>query len=645
MRYLILKIILLVLLALPGTGCRQSTTTQGPLPLTAYTAVAYLEVNDTLSLSATGGRLPYSYAKVSGPGSVSAAGVFSSSSTGSALVEISDSRGEKVTVTIHVVNELLVTPDSGTIAAFTNQTFLATGGSGSYAFSLVNALNGTIDAVTGVFTRPWASGQVSVKATDTYGLSKTVTLNLAPGSLHWGGTGWDDAWEHAEDSSGNIFLIMGTSESLPGFANAGGIDIGVIKLDKNGSVIWRRQIGGAANDYQSDFLLTEAGDVYFTVQAAAAWAIGAMTVQPGCNLIKVSGSSGAVSWVTPISATITNRCRYYSLVEGDGGHVYWSGQAYAGTMHGAVSIGVQDNFLFKIDPATGVPVWAHFLNTVTNYYSYLAYDPVTESIIFAGVTDGTLPGKTNTGGRDLYVTRWDTGGTRLWSEQWGNVAGWSHYWNRPMVQDGKIIMCGMTGQTWPNSNYFPAVLIFDIAGGAPVAKTYIETRDLTNASYPFARCSLADNGVVVNFHSQNALTGFTSSGGGVQDVYYFKLDYTGAQDWAYQIRGIRPFLLYDQTDDSLVGVIDSATDLTGGGAVGYDTYLMRITRPGAAPTYTAAGITGGTSGNHYWNNFTRNRAQNGYWLWLSSNGTMDGHVNAGSNDIFLLKYNNDLERQ
>jgi hypothetical protein len=132
----------------------------------------------TLTLSGTGGQGPYTYSVVSGPGTVNAStGVFTAPSTaGSTVVQVTDTNGGTFQITINNYTTLGITPPSITVTAGAGQTmqFGGTGGSGSYAYTLVSG-PGTLSP-TGLYTAANTSGTATVQAKDSTGATAAATV-------------------------------------------------------------------------------------------------------------------------------------------------------------------------------------------------------------------------------------------------------------------------------------------------------------------------------------------------------------------------------------------------------------------------------------------------------------------------------------
>lgn len=643
------RVVLLMAIGLFFSSCEiisgESTITLASQEPVQLSMTPYLQQGQSAPLNITGGTPPYSVKILSGAGTYDPqTNIFSSALIGENLLQISDARGVTTEITLEIVQALSFIAPIGTLAASQDQTFQATGGSGTLTYSTTSPFDTFLNPLTGYFTRPWASGTLNVTATDIHGLSTTEAFTLAPSSLHLGSSGWDDAYQMAQDSQGNLFVITSSYDALPGYANQGNADIGVYKYNKNGQILSRMQFGSSGYDWAADYMMDSSGDLYLTYQASGSWGISPITGGAGCNLIKIK-SDGTLGWVKTISSTVTNRCRYDSLVDGDSGYIYFASQATnsGGSIDGATPIGVQDNYVMKVNKSTGATQWIRFLGTVTNYYSGVFFDAETNSVYFSGVTDGALPSEVNTGGRDFYIVKYDSDGNRLWHDQWGHADGWSHYWSKPFKVGTNMVYCGVTGQTWPNSNYYPVILIYNASGSLVFSKRFNEFRDLTSVSYPYYGCVKDGNSFVFNVSSPFPFDSFTASGGATRDLYYIKYDSIGTEISKHQLANMPARIRIIQTDGSMVGVIDSSADLAADGNSTYNTFLFKIASPGATPAYVKSPLVGTTT-NHYWEDFFQ-LGTDSLFLMVSSDGTVDSHVNAGSNDVYIFKYNSSLQRQ
>ncbi len=103
-------------------------------------------------------------------------------------------------------------------------------------------------------------------------------------------------------------------------------------------------------------------------------------------------------------------------VSADGlGNVYISG--YTRGSLGGTNAGDRDAFTSKYD-ASGTLLWTEQLGTSSDDTPTVVSADGLGNVYISGLTEGSLGG-TNAGGTDAFVSKYDAGGTLLWTEQLG----------------------------------------------------------------------------------------------------------------------------------------------------------------------------------------------------------------------------------
>jgi plastocyanin len=144
---------------------------------------------DTLTFSAVGGSTPYSWTiSATSIGSIIAStGVFTATNTtGTATITAQDAVGDTGTATVNVVilaTALTVTPFNVQVNKGDTLTFVASGGSAPYSYSLSATSIGNIVASTGDFTASTIAGSATVTAIDSRGISGTATVTVLADTL------------------------------------------------------------------------------------------------------------------------------------------------------------------------------------------------------------------------------------------------------------------------------------------------------------------------------------------------------------------------------------------------------------------------------------------------------------------------------
>ena len=185
-----------------------------------------------------------------------------------------------------------------------------------------------------------------------------------------GGTGFDQAYGIAVDSTGNVYTtgwFTGTVDFDPGFvtnnlSSAGSFDIFVSKLDSNGNYVWARRMGGAGEEQGRDIAVDSAGNVYTTgyFENTVDFDPGAglsNLISAGANDIFVSklNSSGNFVWARSMGGTGSDQANGTAV--DSAGNVYTAGQfTFTADFDPAIqtanrtSAGSSDAFTLKLSP-------------------------------------------------------------------------------------------------------------------------------------------------------------------------------------------------------------------------------------------------------------------------------------------------------
>lgn len=173
--------------------------TQGTLPLTVYGPLSISPPSKALgvgtatqSFSGSGGAGPYVYTVVNGSLTNCAvnasSGLFTApGSTGSCSVRVTDQAGQTATSPVTVVSTLAIVPTTVTLQKSHNKTFTATGGSGTYTYSITSAGQAGENLVnstnTGVYTAPSSAGTSTLQISDGTGATATAQITTLPQPL------------------------------------------------------------------------------------------------------------------------------------------------------------------------------------------------------------------------------------------------------------------------------------------------------------------------------------------------------------------------------------------------------------------------------------------------------------------------------
>ena len=181
--------------------------------------------------------------------------------------------------------------------------------------------------------------------------------NFSRITKQWGTAVADAATSVVVDAEGHIYIAGYTKGDLDGNKNAGGYDVFLAKLNMSGDIIWTRQWGTSADDIGFSVAIDANGDLYVVGQTA-------------------------------------------------------------GSLEGNASVGEIDIFLTKWR-ADGTKGWTRQWGTPeADSGASVAIDSA-ENIYVTGMTNGSFDGNTNSGWRDIFLSKWRADGIKVWTKQWG----------------------------------------------------------------------------------------------------------------------------------------------------------------------------------------------------------------------------------
>ncbi|MGZ3774501.1 MAG: beta strand repeat-containing protein [Bdellovibrio sp.] len=300
--------------ATPGTSTVRVTDSVGNIKdatVTIYDGITIspftknLAVNQTFTFSATGGIKPYTFSLFSGVGTVSSSGSYSSSTSGAAIVRVTDSAGNVSDATVSVSTALTINPSSKTLGVNNTYTFSATGGIPPYAFSVLSG-GGSI-TTAGDYKAPATSTSAVVRVTDSAGntsdatvtVNDALTLSPAAATIPAGGTqnfitaGGVSPYTYSVISGGGSF----SSSTYTAPSIASGASISVLVTDSLGNTasgtLTINSITVTISSPNSSDIITNSNKASFTVNGTCS--------ESGRNVM-VSATDGTH---TPVTATAT----------------------------------------------------------------------------------------------------------------------------------------------------------------------------------------------------------------------------------------------------------------------------------------------------------------------------------------------------
>ena len=233
----------------------------------------------------------------------------------------------------------------------------------------------------------------------------------------FGSQGHDVANDVALDAGGNLYIAGFTSAALPSQTNLGGHDAYLTKYGRDGSELWTRQFGTRSDDFGRGVIVDGAGNVYVAGTTTGILA-GQTNLGDVDSFVSRFDSEGKHRWTrqfgTPDEDTATD------VAADVAGNVYVVGWSFV-DLPGTSFIGFQKAYLNKYT-SDGAELWAHQFGTLLDDFALGIAVGAADSPYVVGYTRGAFPGEINLGEGDAFVRSYQGDGRDVWTRQFGSEA-------------------------------------------------------------------------------------------------------------------------------------------------------------------------------------------------------------------------------
>jgi hypothetical protein len=245
------------------------------------------------------------------------------------------------------------------------------------------------------------------------------------------------------DAGGDIYLAGETEGTLPGQVSAGGRDAFLRKYDPAGTELWTRQFGGGGGDGGAGVALDPAGNAYIVGTTRGAMP-GQVTGGDYDAFVRRYDPAGNEVWTRQFGGNEGEGAR--SVATGPDGKVLIVGSTQ-GAFPEQSNAGGFDAFITQYD-VDGNALWMHQFGSDVNDYGVAVATDDSGQIMVVGSTDGALLTKSTGGGTDAFMSRYDSAGTPMWTEQFGGVYS-DGALAVAMDPAGRVFVAGTTEQSAP----------------------------------------------------------------------------------------------------------------------------------------------------------------------------------------------------
>ena len=391
----------------------------------------------------------------------------------------------------------------------------------------------------------------------------------------------------------------------------------------------------ATNDYANGVATDSSGNVYVT--GGTKGGLDGNTSAGNTDLFVVKyNSSGTKQWTKQLGSS--GRDSANGITIDSSGNVYVTGVTFGG-LDWNTSAGANDLFVVKYN-SSGTKEWTEQLGSASSDYANGVATDSSGNVYVAGVTYGGLDGNSK-GNSDLFVVKYNSSGTKEWTKQYGTDR---YDEARGVATDssGNVYVVGGTKGNLNGISNSGRTDAFVIKFNSSGTKQW--TKKLGTWQNDLA------NGVATDSSGNFYVTGFTyqhldgNTSAGKADLFVVKYNSSGTKQWTKQLGTSKHDRARGVATDSSGNVYvtgDTYGGLDGNTNAGYnDLFVVKYNSSGTKQWTKQMG----TSSTDLANGIATDSSGNIY-VTGGTYGGLDGNTNAGNSDLFVVKYNSSGTKQ
>lgn len=280
--------------------------------------------------------------------------------------------------------------------------------------------------------------------TVNHGLKDVFVIKLnSDGTVIWkkcyGGTSREYGQEIQQTTDGG-YIVFGRTTSEDGniATSLGNYDFWLIKLDAEGNLMWENVYGGSFDDMGMSVKQTSDNGYVIAgyTNSLDGHSLGNHSAFYDCLVLKLD-QAGNVVWNKLIGGTVSDYC--YSIIEtADGGFV---GAGYSDSNDGDITTnnGNFDALAFKLT-ATGNLIWLKTFGDILDELFIDVKEIANNKLLFSGVFNGfSVP----VGNSHSWVTKLDSNGDLVWDKKVGG-SNFDFFYKSAFTSNNSIISIGYT---------------------------------------------------------------------------------------------------------------------------------------------------------------------------------------------------------
>jgi len=391
----------------------------------------------------------------------------------------------------------------------------------------------------------------------------------------------------------------------------------------------------ATNDYANGVATDSSGNVYVT--GGTKGGLDGNTSAGNTDLFVVKyNSSGTKQWTKQLGSSGLDSANGITI--DSSGNVYVTGVTFGG-LDWNTSAGANDLFVVKYN-SSGTKEWTEQLGSASSDYANGVATDSSGNVYVAGVTYGGLDGNSK-GNSDLFVVKYNSSGTKEWTKQYGTDR---YDEARGVATDssGNVYVVGGTKGNLNGISNSGRTDAFVIKFNSSGTKQW--TKKLGTWQNDLA------NGVATDSSGNFYVTGFTyqhldgNTSAGKADLFVVKYNSSGTKQWTKQLGTSKHDRARGVATDSSGNVYvtgDTYGGLDGNTNAGYnDLFVVKYNSSGTKQWTKQMG----TSSTDLANGIATDSSGNIY-VTGGTYGGLDGNTSAGNSDLFVVKYNSSGTKQ
>jgi hypothetical protein len=336
------------------------------------------------------------------------------------------------------------------------------------------------------------------------------------------------------DTFGNVYFAGISTGELDGQSILGTSDAFVSKFNSVGVKQWTRMLGdtGAYTEARG-IALDSSNNVYIAGFTSGDLDDKTLTGLNDLFITKFS-PSGVKQWTQLLG--VASRSAYANgITIDDSDNIYVTGHT-DGNLDGVGLSGSNDMFITKYN-SSGVKQWTRLLGPAATFstYAYSISSDSDSNLYVTGYANANLDGKVKTGPIDLFLTKYNSAGTKQWTELLGVAGAFTIGRGVSVDSSNNVYVCGETNGNLDNEGnstgaWYSLITKYNSAG----VKQW--TR-LLGASSTETYCRGVSVGQTDNLH----ITGMTNgtldgnSRTGNTDLFLTQYDFSGVKLWTKQM--------------------------------------------------------------------------------------------------------------